>query len=169
MRVLAVAVAAFVALALGLSPRPVVAEPDTVQVFFSRDPESLGDFGAVFPIARDLAPGDQGLAGAALQALIDGPTPPEQAQGYFSDFGALLVGGLSACKGGDFVLSVEGGVATVYLCRATSSAGIGQDARAQAEVEATLMQFPAIQSVRVLSVDGHCLFDLSGMDLCLQP
>jgi hypothetical protein len=168
MRVVRFAVVLLVALALAAPAAPVAAAPDTVQVYLSRDPDSLNDFTAVFPLAREVTPGDQGLAGAALEALIAGPTAAEQAQGYFSDFGALLVGTVSYCKGGaDFVLTVEAGLATVHLCRATSSAGIGQDARAQAEVEATLTQFPAITSVRVLSFDGHCLFDQSGMDTCL--
>jgi len=169
MRCIPIALAVLVALALAVPARPAAAAPDTVQVFLSRNPDSLNDFTAVFPLARQVAPGEQGLAGAALEALIAGPTPAEQAQGYFSDFGALLTGGVSSCKGGgDFVLAVEAGLATVQMCRATSSAGIGQDARAQAEVEATLTQFPTIQKVRVLSAEGHCLFDESGMDICLQ-
>jgi hypothetical protein len=148
---------------------PSSANPDLVQIYFSRNPESLNDFTAVFPVTRDVAPAGQGVAGAAVQALIDGPTPAERAQGYFSDFGAIIVGGVSTCKGPDFVFWVQAGVATVQLCLATSSAGVGQDARAQAEIEATLAQFPGIQRVRVLSSNGHCLFDQSGLDLCLQP
>ncbi len=111
--------------------------------------------------------GGQAALSAAVQALIAGPTAAEQAQGYFSDFSRLLVGGVSTCKGLDFVLSVAGGSATVQLCRATASAGIGQDARVRAQIEATLTQFPTIRSVRLLGSDGHCLFDQSGQDRCL--
>jgi hypothetical protein len=53
------------------------------------------------------------------------------------------------------------------LSRATSSAGTGQDARAQSEMTATLTQFPGITKVILLNSAGHCLFDQSGLDLCL--
>ena len=165
--------ALLLAVVLGLSTAPIAgaapaASPDTVQVFFSRDPDSFGDFGAVFPLARTV-PGNPGLIEQTLAALIAGPTAAERAAGYFSDFGALVVGTTSTCKGEDFVVMVASGTATVQLCRATSSAGIGQDARAQAEVEATLEQFSGITKVVVLNASGHCLFDESGLDLCLAP
>jgi len=159
--------------ALTLAPAPVVtaappADPDTVQVFFSRNPDSLSDFTAVFAVSRDV-PGGPGIMDSTLAALIAGPTAAEQAAGYFSDFRALIVGTTSSCKGLDFTLLPAGGTVTVQLCRATASAGIGQDARAQAEVEATLMQFPGVTRVIVLNAAGHCLFDESGLDTCLAP
>jgi hypothetical protein len=135
-----------------------------VQVFFSRDPESLADFTAVFPLARDV-PADPDVMADTLGLLLSGPTSGEQAAGYFSDFKALVVGTISTCKGA-FLLHQEGGVVTVQLCRATSSAGAGQDARAQTEVNATLQQFPGVSKVVVLDRFGHCLFDQSGLDLC---
>ena len=158
---------------LGLSAAPVVAAvpaaaPDTVQVFFSRNPDSFNDFTAVFPLARTV-PGNPGLIEQTLTALIAGPTPAEQAAGYFSDFGALVGSPVSTCKGLDFTLMVAQGTATVQVCRATSSAGVGQDARSQAEVEATLTQFAGVTKVIVLNAAGHCLFDESGLDLCLTP
>jgi hypothetical protein len=140
-------------------------EPDTVQVFFSDDPESLNDFTAVFPVARDV-PSGSAIEGA-IAALIAGPSASEHANGFFSDFQAIITGNVSTCKGEDFVLMVAQGVATIQLCRQTSSAGIGQDARAEAEINATVMQFPGVAKVVVLGPTGHCLFDESGMDLCL--
>jgi hypothetical protein len=149
--------------------RPAAAEPatapDTVQVFFSHDPESFNDFTAVFPLPRDVAADD--LMESAIAALIAGPSAAEQANGYFSDFKAMITGTASTCKGQDFVLMVASSVAILQLCRQTSLAGEGQDARAQAEVNATLMQFPEMAKVVVLGPTGHCLFDLSGLDLCL--
>jgi hypothetical protein len=142
-------------------------EPDLVQVFFSRNPESLNDFAAVFPIERFVLGGPD-LIEQTVAALIAGPTPAEQAMGYFSDFSAIQVGA-STCKAQDFTLIRAGGTVTLQLCRATSSAGIGQDARAQNEINATVMQFPGITRVIVLTSAGHCLFDESGMDLCLAP
>jgi len=105
----------------------------------------------------------------AVSALIAGPTAAEAGTGLFSDFRAILTGSVSNCKGLDFTVLPAGGVVTVQLCRTTSSAGIGQDARAQAEIDATLMQFPGVTKVIVLGSTGHCLFDESGLDLCLMP
>src|SRR3954454_22216884 len=105
MRLMHLALALLCALAFVVPSSPALAAPDTVQVYFSRDPDSLNDFTAVFPLARDVTPGDQGLAGAALEALIAGPTATEKAPGYFSGFGTRLVGTSSVCKSGaDFVL-----------------------------------------------------------------
>jgi hypothetical protein len=101
--------------------------------------------------------------------LIAGPTPAEQGAGFYSDFKNLIVPGPSTCKGQDFTLMVTLGIATLQLCHAKLSAGIGQDARAQSEINATLMQFPGLTRVIVLGATGHCLFDESGLDLCLGP
>jgi len=161
-----------IALALTIEATPLVgaapvADPDPVQVFFSRNPESFSDFTAVFPVTRDVpAPA---LMEGAIAALISGPNAAEQATGLFSDLRALMTGTVSNCKGLDFTLMPAGGTVTLQLCRATSSAGMGQDARPQAEIEATLMQFPGITKVIVLSSTGHCLFDESGLDICLVP
>lgn len=144
-------------------PRPP-SDPIAIQVFFSRYPESDDDFSAVFAVGRS-GP-DQPAAIAAVKALVAGPTPEEQAAGYFSELGGALQGP-SDCAGEDFNLALQDGTATLRFCRLVISAGIGQDARVQSQIEATLRQFPEIQQVRVLSSDGHCLFDMSGMDLCL--
>src|SRR4051794_28219032 len=119
---------------LALAPA-AYAEPDTVQVFFSRDPDSLNDFTAVFAQPRTV-PGGAGLIEQTVAAHLAGPTAGEQAAGYFSDFRNLIVGTASTCKGQDFTLMVTLGIATLQLCRATSSAGIGQDARAESEITA---------------------------------
>jgi Sporulation and spore germination len=136
-----------------------------VQVFFSRHPESDADFTAVFPVPRT-AP-DPGVARFALESLIAGPTPAEQAAGYFSGLGGML-SGPSTCGGADFTIAVHDGLATVRFCRLVTSAGIGQDARVTSQIRATLTQFSAIQRVRLLTSDNHCLFDQSGLDLCLR-
>ncbi|MCC7105396.1 MAG: GerMN domain-containing protein [Chloroflexi bacterium] len=138
----------------------------TIQVYFSRHPDSDADFSRVVPVDRTTTERD--VARAAFQALIAGPTSPERAAGYFSEWSAMLRGP-STCGGSDFSLTVENGLATVRLCRPTTSAGIGQDARASAELEASLTQFPSIKRVRVLTTDSHCLFDMSGLDRCLAP
>lgn len=136
-----------------------------IEVYFSRHPESDEDFTAVFPVARR-AP-DAGVATAALDELIAGPTPAEAAQGYFSELGAMLVGP-STCGERDFTLRIEAGTATVQFCRTVTSAGIGQDARVQSALDATLRQFSTIQRVRLLTPEGDCLFDMSGENRCLS-
>jgi len=163
---LAVAIALAIGATSSVGAAPV-ADPDPVQVFFSRNPDSFSDFTAVFPVTRDVPA--TALMEGAIAALIAGPNAAEQATGLFSDLRALMTGGVSNCKGLDFTLLSAGGTVTLQLCRTTSSAGIGQDARAQAEIEATLMQFPGVTKVIVLSSTGHCLFDESGLDICLLP
>ena len=151
---------------------PAVAEEVTVAqesrrpvtVYFSRRPESEHDFAAVYPVTRT-AP-DAGVARAALNALIAGPTPEEAANGYFSELGRML-DGPSTCGGPDYAIQIEAGTATVTFCRRVVSAGIGQDARVTNAVTATLRQFPTVQRVRLLDNEGGCLFDMSGLDRCL--
>jgi hypothetical protein len=119
----------------------------------------------VFPVDR-IAP-DQGVAGAALRALIAGPTDDEKAAGFFSELGGMLVGP-SGCGGADFNLRIDAGIATVRFCRLVTSAGVGQDGRTRSTVEATLRQFPTVQQVRLLTTDGDCVFDMSGANLCFS-
>jgi hypothetical protein len=123
-------------------------------------------FTQVFPATRT-AP-DEGVARAALESLIQGPTPKEQAGGYFSELGGMLRG-RSSCGGRDFTVAVADGLTTVRFCRQVSSAGIGQDARVTLAIDATLKQFPTVRRVRLVNTDGHCLFDQSGLDTCLRP
>jgi hypothetical protein len=122
------------------------------------------DFTAVFPVTR-VAP-DAGVATAALQALIAGPTSDEVRVGYFSEIGENLRGP-STCDGSDFTIQVADGLGAVRFCRMLTSAGIGQDARMQSALTSTLTQFSSIRQVRLLTHEGHCLFDLSGEDRCL--
>jgi hypothetical protein len=135
-----------------------------VQVYFSKRPEADENWTAVFPVQR-YAP-DLRVATFALNSLVAGPSPDEQAMGYFSELGGMLAGP-SRCYGQDFRISIANGLATVQFCREVTSAGVGQDARTRVQIEATLPQFPTVQRVRLLTVDGHCLFDQSGQNLCL--
>jgi hypothetical protein len=135
-----------------------------IRVFFSRRPDSESSFTAVFPVSR-VSP-DRAVATAALAALIAGPNAAERASGYYSELSGALTG-VSSCAGRDVRVSVADGLATVRFCRAVTSAGIGQDARMRAELEATLRQFSTVRTVRLLTSTGHCLFDASGQDRCL--
>ncbi len=149
-----------------------------IKVFFSRSPESLNTSSAVYPVDR-VSP-TIAVGTFSLQLLIAGPTLSEQQAGYFTELNTLL-SGPSNCSaprpvgGPDFTLTLnkkgpvpETGTATVKFCRDISSPGIGADARVTAEINATLKQFANIKKVVILTKDGHCFGDGSGMDLCLR-
>jgi hypothetical protein len=149
-----------------------------VKVYFSKFPQSLNRFSAVFPVARVAAASD--VETFAIQLLIAGPTPTERRAGYFTELNSFLAGP-SSCSapyptgGPDFTLrldrkgsAVERGTATLRFCRTLSSPGVGADARVRAEIAATLTQFRRIKKVVILTAAGHCFGDESGLDRCLH-
>ena len=150
-----------------------------IKVFFSKSPESLNtNPSAVYPVDR-VSP-TIAVGTFSLQLLIAGPTLSERNAGYFTELNTLL-SGPSNCSaplpvgGPDFTLTLnkkgsvpETGTATVKFCRTISSPGIGADARVTAEINATLKQFANIKKVVILTKDGHCFGDGSGLDLCLR-
>ena len=149
-----------------------------IKVFFSRFPDSLNKFNAVFPVDRSSP--SIAVATFSIQLLIAGPTLSERSAGLFSEFNSILIGP-SRCSaphpigGPDFMLALDmkgskpqQGTATLRLCRATSSPGVGADARILAEINATLKQFSNIKKVVVLTQNGHCFAGVSGQDRCLK-
>ena len=149
-----------------------------IKVFFSKFPESVNTNSAVYPVGRSSP--TIAVATFSIQLLIAGPTLSERGAGYFTELNTMLSGS-SYCSaplpvgGPDFTLTLnkkgtvpETGTATLKFCRAINSGGIGADARVQAEINATLKQFTNIKKVVILTKDGHCFADASGMDLCLR-
>jgi hypothetical protein len=150
-----------------------------LKVFFSRFPDTDTNLSAVFPVAR-ISPTSH-VEIFSIQLLIAGPTPEERSAGYYSELNSLL-NGPSLCSaapaptgGPDFTLTLddkgstpEVGTATLKFCRATLSPGEGTDARITAEINATLLQFPTIKKVVILTKDGLCFGDLRGGTGCLQ-
>ncbi len=147
-----------------------------IKVYFSKTSDSA--FNAVFPVNRMSPTIDVGTY--SIQELVAGPTLDERSQGYYSELNNLFTGP-SICKGPapnagpDFTLTLnmrgskpETGVATLQLCRPTASPGIGTDARVESEISTTLLQFLSIKQVVILTYDGHCFGDESGLDMCLQ-
>ncbi len=147
-----------------------------IKVYFSKTSDS--SFTDVYPVNRMSPTIDVGTY--AIQEIVAGPTLDERNQGYYSELNNLFTGP-SICKGPapnagpDFTLTLnmrgakpETGVATLQLCRPTASPGIGTDARVKAEITTTLLQFPSITQVVIVTADGHCFGDESGMDICLQ-
>ena len=149
-----------------------------VKVFFSKSPESLNNGSAVYAVNR-MSP-TIAVGTYAIQLLIAGPTLSERQAGYFTELNTLL-SGPSNCSaplpvgGPDFTLALnkkgtvtQTGTATIKFCRSLNSPGIGADVRVTAEINATLKQFSNITKVVILTKDGHCFGDGSGMDLCLR-
>ncbi len=149
-----------------------------IKVYFSKFSDTNPN--DVYPVNR-VSP-TIGVATFAIQLLIAGPTPEERNQGYYSELNGLFTGP-STCDitnatptgGPDFTLTLDRkgstpqkGTATLQFCRPTSSAGVDEDARIKAEINATLKQFSNIQNVVILTQDGQCFGDESGMNQCLK-
>jgi|GEM_PF-562331 len=144
-----------------------------VQVYFSKHPQSDSNPTAVFPVTR-ISP-DLGVATYAIKQLLAGPTAAEQQAGYYTEFVGALTG-TSTCNGADFTITLnmrgttpEPGTATLKFCRTVLIPGDLSGPRMVAEAVATLKQFPTITDAVVLTKDGNCLGDLSGLNQCLQP
>jgi hypothetical protein len=168
---------------IGSISTPITASAPTVtnipiKVFFSRSPDSLRKFNAVFRVDRSSP--TIAVATFAIQLLIAGPTLSERSARLFSEFNSILTGPSSCTTRGlvggpDFTITLDRrgskpqkGTATLRLCRATSSPGVGTDARILAEINATLKQFSNIKRVVVLTQNGQCFGDQSGKNLCLK-
>jgi hypothetical protein len=144
-----------------------------VKVYFSRLPQSNNNFNAVFPVNRVSPTSSVDIF--VVQQLIVGPTVAEEAAGYESELKGHLSGPSNCAASANFTLKLntkgsisQTGTATLKFCRLFSSAGIGTDARASAEISTTLKQFTTIKKVVILTKDAHCFGDESGADLCLS-
>lgn len=149
-----------------------------IQVYFSKFPDSLQDYAAVFAVNR-VSP-TIAVATFSIQLLITGPSLEERSAGYFSELNSVLTGpstcnGANPTGGPDFTIAldmkgskVDQGTATMQFCRMTQSPGVGADARIQAEIRATLTQFANIKNVVILTAAGHCFGDERGTDVCLK-
>lgn len=140
------------------SSRPTLRE---VQVFFPHYPEANDDFTQVVPVWRTTS--SLGVARFAIEQLIAGPTSAEEQEGFAS---VLHFQGESNCPG-DFTIAITNQVAKLQFCRQVVSNGVGDDARAQQAIEATLQQFSTIDTVVILNPDGSCFADQSGLNRCL--
>ena len=115
-----------------------------------------------------------GVATYAIGQLIAGPTSSESASGLYTELTSSLSGS-SNCGGDTFQITLDHrgstpqtGTVTIKFCKNLSTAGIGTDARIQAEISKTLLQFSNNHKVVILTRDGHCFGDESGADMCLS-
>ncbi len=134
-----------------------------VKVYFSKHPDSDNDPTKVFAVDRQTNAAS--VATFAITQLMAGPTTDEVTEGFFTQ---VAVAGESNCGGNNFQLSIKNTQATLQFCKDFTAKGVISDAQGQYEINRTLLQFPTITSVVLLTKDGHCLFDESGMDRCKQ-
>ncbi len=120
----------------------------TVRAWFSNPrlaPAPDVDCAVVFPVSRSV-PRGPAPARAALEALLAGPTEAERARGYATNINP----GVSVRS-----LVIENGVASADFSEELERTGGACLVTAiRAQLERTLMQFPAVRSVRI-SIAGR--------------
>lgn len=143
-----------------------------VKVYFSKHPDSDSDPTKVYVVNR-ISP-TLGVATFAIQQLLAGPTASEQDAGLYTPLTSSL-SGASSCGGEDFTITLnmrgskpEQGTATLQFCRETSLAGDLTGGRIAAEINATLLQFPNIKQVAILTQSSGCFNDFKGSNDCLK-
>lgn len=123
-----------------------VTETTTVKVYFNNsnlDPEISCN--KVFPVEREI-PKTGAVATAAIDELFLGATEQEKSQGYFS---AIPAGSKLNS------ISINNGVASVDFNEITESGGGSCSMAARvAQITQTLLQFPTVESVKLL-VNGR--------------
>lgn len=127
------------------APTPDSSKQTIVQVFFGNS-DMGAECEAVVPVDRDVA-AVPAIGRVALLELLAGPTAQERAQ----DYSTALNTGVQINS-----LTITDGVARVDF-DAAFNAGVAGSCRVQAiraQVEATLQQFPSVDSV-IISVDGQ--------------
>lgn len=123
-------------------------ETSIVRVYFPnsvKDPDFM-DCAKVFVVERSI-PKTQGIARAALEELLKGPTASEKAEGYITS----LNEGVKIQR-----LVVENGVAKVDFSEELDYQ-VGGSCRIQSiysQIETTLKQFPTVREVEI-SIDGE--------------
>jgi hypothetical protein len=117
----------------------------TVQVFFSNAAKgSAKDCEAVFPVSRTFAKTST-VGRAALEALLQGPTPDEIHHGYFTSINA-------GTELNSLSIDPEG-TATADFSSSLNAAGSCRVSAIRSQISKTLEQFPTIGDVRI-TVDG---------------
>jgi hypothetical protein len=101
------------------------------------------------------------LPEAILNAFFVGPTPEEQAQGLF-----LVTSGFS----GYSQLTIEGGMARIYLTGTCASSGAAYSVAGP--LVTNLRQFPEVQWVKIYDADGNTENpdgEGNSIPFCLEP
>lgn len=109
----------------------------------------------------------QDVATFGCEEIIKGPTAEEITQGLqptFGDGNHVNFTSNSNCNGKDFTISIENKKTTFKFCRQTQLAGDFSGGIVTEQITKTIKQFPTVDQVRVLTVNGDCLNDLSGLN-----
>jgi len=137
-----------------------------VKVHFSKNPDSNNDFDFTVAVNRDIQNVSDKID-AGLIELIKGPTAAEADSGLFSP---IKLSGESNCDRGNFKYTTASDKFTFSFCKGVTSAGVGDDARIMAVIEATISAnaAPSTYDVIILDRNGDCFGDQSGQNLCLN-
>jgi len=118
-----------------------------VSVFFNNDRlDPTVSCDKVFPVPRKIPP-TKAVGRAALLELLKGPTPPEKADGYYTN----LNPGVTIQR-----LAIKDGVARVDFSEALQHrvAGSCRVIAIRSQITQTLKQFPTVKKV-IISINGR--------------
>lgn len=144
-----------------IDPAPVAQEASTVQVYFSKNPDSTSA-DMVYAVSRSVYEGED-ATNVAIRELLAGPSADEKTDGYT---GGIELQGDSKCDGKDFKLTVNESTATLQLCRKYRSAGAMQDASTKAQFVKTIEEITGVEKVILLDSSGGCLFQARAGTKC---
>ncbi len=140
-----------------------------LDLYFSKDPESEDNYSYFASVDRVTTRLD--VATFLTEEYIKGPSATEQASGFYVgdiDGPEPTFTDTSNCSGKDFGINIIDRVATLRFCRTLVSVGGAYDARFLEGIKYNINQFDTVDKTVVLDKTGHCLFDLSGTDVCLE-
>jgi hypothetical protein len=140
-----------------------------LDLYFSKDPESEDDYSYFASVDRVTTRLD--VATFLTEEYLKGPSATEQAAGFYVgdiDGPEPTFTDASNCSGKDFGINIVDRVATLRFCRTLVAIGGAYDARFLEGLKYNINQFDTVDRTIVLDKSGHCLFDLSGTDECLE-
>lgn len=152
----------------------VIGEEVLADIYFPKDRTSSSEPTELFPLQRRVSAQDK-VAGI-IGSYIVGITATELEQGYYlpsgdfeiTNYQRLDLRGESNCEGKDFTVSTENSIVTVKFCKALMQSGVLADARVKSAMERSIKEATETEKVIFLNRDGDCMFDESGMNICLE-
>jgi hypothetical protein len=149
--------------------------PQTVKVYYSQaaNPadssatDSYKSFG--YAVYRQFTSTRGDIETFVMEKTIAGPTAADKSTYYW--YTPIALTGTSNCSGADFSLTkdVSANKITVQFCKDVTTAGVGDDARIKTVVTYGMQQFlseSSTKNVVILTKDGNCLGDGSGLNKC---
>jgi hypothetical protein len=145
--------------------------PNTVNIYFSKTPDSNTDVTKVSAVQRTTERSD--IEVFAIEEYIKGPTEGEIVRGYLQ---VLKLAADSNCGEKDFTLEISTkGKATLQFCKTIqlkqglgASSGNTDEARIKSGLEMTLQGLSKITSTTLLTKDKTCIGDNTSTNACLK-